>query len=205
MPTSYTRPSVYPDFCTNTANRSAPSVGEVAAGYQPDQIPPCEEHNYLFGTTGDWIRWLDQQQQLAAVQLEFDATIGTGGTYADINAMMTAIAAGTVINKALVITPQTLTSTEVIPSTVTDLEIVFKPGAFINKGGSVTPGLQIAGQRIRITGGRFTNFNGGSDVCIQLTSTAKNCRINGVNFFNSTTSIADGGNGNVLSNNIEEV
>jgi hypothetical protein len=56
---SYTRPTYYPDFCL-TGTRTPPPNGEVQTGYQPDQIPPCEEHNYLFGTAGDWIRWLDQ-------------------------------------------------------------------------------------------------------------------------------------------------
>lgn len=200
----YTRPSAYPDFCL-TGTRTAPGGEETNTGYQPDDIPPCEEHNYLFGTTGDWVRWLDQQQQANASQLEFDAVIGTNGTYPDINTMVTAIVGGANIHKVLVSTLQTLAATQTIPSTITDLELVFKPNAFYSKGGSVTPGLVIHGQRVTIRGGRWMNFSGGSDVAINLASDSRNCRIADINFFSCTTAVQDQGTNNVIEGIIEEV
>jgi hypothetical protein len=200
----YTRPTTYPDFCL-AGTRTSPSGSEINTGYQPDQIPPCEEHNWLVGTTGDWVRWLDQQQQANAASLEFDAVVGTNGNYPDINTLCAAITGGAVINKVLVTTLQTLAATQIIPSTITDLELVFKPSAFYSKGGSVTPGLQIAGQRITIRGGRWMNFSGGSDVAIQLTSASKNCRISDINFYLCTTAVQDLGNNNTIEGICEEV
>jgi hypothetical protein len=200
----YSRPSNYPDFCT-TGTRDAPTSGEILSGYLPNQIPPCEEHNYLFGTTGDWVRWLDQQEQLNSSQLAFDATVGTGGTYPDINSLVAAITGGAQINRVLVTTLQTLAATQLITSGITDLELVFKPQAFYSKGGAVTPGLSIAGQRITIRGGRWMNFSGGSDVAIAVQSTARNCRIADVNFFTCTKAINDAGVNTVIEGTIEEV
>lgn len=200
----FSRPTFYPDFCT-TGTRTQPSGGETLSGYLPNEIPPCEEHNYLFGTTGDWIRWLDQQEQLSFSNQEFDAVIGTSGNYPDINTMIAAITGGAIINKVLVATLQTLAATQVITSGILDLELVFKPNAFYSKGGAVTPGLSILGQRITVRGGRWMNFNGGSDVAISLGGSARNCRIADVNFFNCTTAVADGGVNTTLLGNIEEV
>lgn len=40
------------------ATKVAPSSGQIAAGFQPEQEPPGEWLNYLFNNYGDWIRYL---------------------------------------------------------------------------------------------------------------------------------------------------
>lgn len=200
----YPRPSVYPDFCL-TGTRTAPGGGETNSGYSPNQRPPSEEHNFLFGTTGDWVRYFDQQVQAFVIQQGFDATVGSGGTYADLNALSAAIVGGAVIHSVLVISNITVSSTQVIASTVSDLAIYFKKGTVIAKGASTTPGISIAGQRIDLFGARMSSFSGVSDVAIQLETTAKNCRIQECNFVSCTTTVNDLGNNNNLANNIEEV
>jgi hypothetical protein len=201
---AYTRPTNYPDFAL-TGTRTSPSGSEINTGYQPDQIPPAEEHNWLFGTTGDWIRWLDQVTQANTAQLAYDATVGNAGTYPDINSLVAAITGGAVINRVLVTSIQTLAATQVITAGIADLEIMFKPGSFYSKGGAVTPGLVIHGQRITIRGGRWMNFSGVSDKAIQLASDSKNCRICDINFFQCTTAIEDLGTNNTIYGNTEEV
>jgi len=200
----YSRPSVYPDWAL-TGTRTNPGTPAINTGYTPDFIPPAEWHNWQFGYLGDWVRWLDQQQQINASQFEYDAIVGTNGTYATINAMIAAITGGAQIHKVLVTTPQTLTSTQIITSGIVDLWLTFRPDAVYTKGLTTTPGLSIQGQRITIEGGRWTSFNGGSDVAIQLEAASKNCRIINTNFAGNTTDINDLGTNNVIANIIQEV
>lgn len=198
------RPSQYPDFCL-LGIRTAPSVPLTNTGYVPDQPPLPTDHNYLFGLTGDWVRWLDQQEQLSSQQVFFDATVGSGGTYADINALVTAITGGAPIKNVLVISNITVSSTQVIPNTISDLRIWFKKGVTIAKGAATTPGIAISGNRIELRCGRFSSFSGGSDVAVQLEALSKNCRVVDNDFVTCTTAVADAGSNNQITGTIEEV
>lgn len=200
----FSRPTQYPDWCL-TGTRTNPGGPATNVGWQPDQAPPPEWHNYLFGYLGDWIRWLDQEQQLNGAQFNYDATVGSGGTYSDLNALSAAIVGGATIHSALVISNITFSSTQVIASGVSDLKIEFKKGTVMAKGLSTTPGISVAGQRIDIVGGRFSSFSGGSDVALQFESTSKNCRAINNNFAACTTAINDLGANNQLTGTIEEV
>jgi hypothetical protein len=131
--------------------------------------------------------------------------VGSGGTYADINALVAAITGGAVINSVLVISNITVSSTQVIGSGISDLAIYFKKGTVIAKGGSTTPGISVQGNRIDLIGGRFSTFNGGSDRAIQLESNSKNCRVLNCNFVACTTAINDLGANNAEIGTIEEV
>lgn len=199
-----TRPSQYPDFCL-TGSRTAPSVPLTNTGYVADQIPLPTDHNYLFGVTGDWIRWLDQQEQLSALQFQYDATVGNGGTYADINALVAAITGGAPIREALVISNLTFSTTQVITSGIADLRLTFKKGTVMAKGASTTPGISVQGQRIDIVGARMSSFSGGSDVALQFESASKNCRALNNNFLACNTGVNDLGSNNEESGTIEEV
>lgn len=200
-----TRPTTYPDWCL-TGTRTAPSGSEINTGYQPDQIPPCEEHNWLWGFLGDWIRWLDQQEQLDEAQFEYDAIVGTNGTYPDINALDAAIVGGAIHHKVLVTTPQTLATPQVISAGVTDLWLTFLPQAIYTKTISVTIGLVVHGQRITIDGGRWAGFSGISEEAIRFESDSKNCRATGINFaVDCTTGLNDLGTNNAIYGNIDEV
>lgn len=202
---SVTRPTTYPDWCT-TGTRTSPSGSEIMTGYKPDQIPPCEEHNWLWGFLGDWIRWLDQQEQLDGAQNEYDATVGTGGTYADINALIAAITGGAVHHKVLVTTPQTLASAQVITSAITDLWLVFLPQAVYTPTSGVATGMIVHGQRITVEGGRWAGFSGGGDQAIRFESDSKNCRATGINFASDcTTGLNDIGTNNISYGIMDEV
>lgn len=192
----------YPDWATDTSQRVEPTSPQKVSGFAPNFRPPAQWHNYLFGILSDWIRWLDLITQLNNSQNEFDAVVGTNGTHATINILMADPNISN-ITKVLVTTPQTLTATQVINKS--DIEFVFKPSAVYSKGLTTTPGISIQAQRVKIMGGRFTSFNGVSDVAIQIETTRKNNWITNGSFVNNTTDINDLGSNNVLANNIVEL
>lgn len=205
MPTP-TRPSSTPAWTQgNTGQQTEPTTGEKFSGYSPNQRPSPKKLNWVLGNVSDWIDWFDYKIQAGIAALQgYDWVVGVGGTHATINLLMadSNVVAG---NRILVTSPQTLTATQVISKS--DLDFDFKPSAIYSKGLTTTPGISITGNRNNIRGGRFTSFNGGSDVAISVASGAKNNLITEVRFNGNTTAIADlaSANNTTLSNNIEEV
>lgn len=189
----------------NPGVQDEPTSPEKFGGFAPNQRPSPQWVNWILGNISDWIDWLDQVTQLAIVQFKYDATVGSGGTYADINALVAAITGGANIHSVLVISNITFSVTQVITSGITDLLIEFKKGTVMAKGGSTTPGISVAGQRIDLLGARMSTFNGGSDVAIQLESTCKNSRVLNCNFLSCTTAVNDLGANNEELGSIEEV
>lgn len=199
MPTPV-RPSTTP-FWGGT--QVEPTTPQKTTGFVPNFRPPAEWHNFLFGDMYSWILWLDYITQTFLIpNKEFDWSVGTGGTHADINALM---ADSNVVpgNKILVTTPQTLTATQVISKN--DLTFVFKPSAVYSKGIGGSPGISITANRVTIRDGRFTAFSTGGDIAISLSGASKNCLIEGIRFASCDTAVADAGANNTLANIIEEV
>lgn len=60
-------PGSFPDFATNanyaggpnigTPTKSAPSAGRIQDGWRNNDVPPAQEHNWLFSFIGQWIRY----------------------------------------------------------------------------------------------------------------------------------------------------
>lgn len=196
-----TRPSVYPDWAL-TGTRSNPGGPATNTGFLPEFIPPAEWHNFLFGYMGDWVRWLDFANQTNLARNEYDATVGTNGTHATINALMADPGIAN-IYRVLVTTPQTLTSTQVINKS--DIQLVFKPSAVYSKGSGLVKGISITAPRVRITGGRFTDWATAGDKAIQLEVGANNCIIVEAMGNNNATFVNDLGANNTLVAVIEEV
>jgi hypothetical protein len=170
------------------------------------EIPPHEYFNWWQNLVGQWIVYLNTE--LAAVQALqgiYDAIVGTGGTHADLNAVVAAMGV-TLPNqdvKVFVKSPLTVIATQVLSKEGMDIE--FHPKAFIAKGLTVVTGIQITAKRVKIKGGRFINFNEVGGEGIELTANGKNCHILNNTFSNCTDSVTDGGANNVLIGNIEEV
>jgi hypothetical protein len=202
---SFTRPTSYPNWTVgNPGVQDQPTSGEKFGGFVPNQRPAPTWMNWLLGNISDWINWLDQETQLNNSQQEYDAVVGTNGTHADINSLM-ADPNIAQIYRVLVTTPQTLLTTQTINKS--DIDFIFKPSAVYSKAltGS-TKGLSITASRVRIYGGRWTSYNGGGDIAIEIGSGVKNCIIDGVMFSSDcTTTINDLGTNNVLGNNLQEV
>ena len=195
------RPGTYPRWAL-TGTRTNPGNSAINTGWLPDQIPPAEWHNWLFGFLGDWIDWLDYITQANLAIQEYDAVVGVSGTHATINALMADINIAN-IHRVLVTSPQTLTSTQVINKS--DILLDFKESAVYSKGASLAKGISITANRVRIRGGRFTDWAAGGNVAIQIESGVKNCFITECLAVNNNTFINDLGSNNLVVNNIEEI
>lgn len=133
--------------------------------------------------------------------LGFDAIVGTGGTHASINAVISDPNIAN-IKRVLVITSAALTTTQTISQD--DMEFVFKAGVVYSKS-SATKGISVNANRVTLIGGRFSGFSGGSDTAIQIESGKNNNFIQGARFNTNTADITDSGTGSLLANNIQEV
>lgn len=103
---------------------------------------------------------------LSGLKAPYDAIVGPESqiqsTHASINNVM-ADADIANIKKILVDASYSVDSPETIDQD--DKEICFSPGAVISKGSSAT-GLIVTGNRVTIDKGKFSGFNGGSDIAI---------------------------------------
>lgn len=153
MPGPYTRPTQYSDFCL-TGTRTQPPSGEINTGYAANQRPPAEEHNYLFGTNGDWVRWLDQLTQQMLAQQGYDFTVGAGGQFADLNAAM---ASSLVQPGARLLIISSLALTVIQQITKNNISIACLPNVAITDGGAGT-GIQISAAEVNWEGGKFAGF-----------------------------------------------
>jgi hypothetical protein len=199
-----TRPTDRPSWTQgNPGVQDQPTAPEKFGGWSPNQRPPAQWMNWILGNMSDWIDWFDFKIQAGIAALQgFDWVVGTGGTHADINAL---IADVNVVPGAriLMTSPQTLINTQVISKT--DLEFVFKPSAVYSKGLTLVTGIQITVDRVTISGGRFTDWVTSGDKAIQVAVGSKNCLIMGARFANCDTAVDDLGTNTSLVGIIEEV
>ncbi len=188
----------------DAAKQTEPTVGKKLLGWIADERPSFKFMNFLFFNTDEWIKYLEGVTDgLLALQSTYDVVVGVGGTHASLAA---AIAAGLGPDqRVLVIDPFTVTSTIVLSENGWFIE--WKPNAIYAQGLTTTPGLRVTGERVTLVNGRFIDFDGGSDVAIELAAASKNCLVNKCRFNNVDTDIDDtlGGVNNTLSDNIIEV
>jgi len=202
------RPSVLVPWTDgNVSKVTEPSGAKKLLGFTPEEKPSPFEFNWQLHFLGLWIEFLDQEiAATAALKNAYDATVGAGGDYADINAVMTAMDGVTLPVqdvRILVKDPLTITTTQVVdkPGVV----LVFHPKALIAKGTGAL-GLQLDAERCKVDGGRFMNFSVGGDKAIELTANAKNCFIINNSFLNNDTEIDSAlGSNNIITNNITEI
>ena len=193
-----------PNFGTVTVE---PTAQEKEDGWVPDQRPPRETMNWLFYAVDQWIDYLEQQSDIVTANAaQYDAIVGTLGTHATINDVMTDMD-GVILPvqdvRIFVIDPQTIAATQVVDKP--GVEIVFHPKAAMAKGGATVIGLQVDVKRVKIFNGRFLNFDEAGGKAIELTANAKNCQIVGNTFDNNTEEIDDLGSNNSLAHNLVEV
>ena len=153
-----------------------PGAGKRDTGWVVE-IPPVEFFNWWMNNVGNWIDYLNTEvAAVAAIQGLYDAVVGIGGTHADLNAViadMDGVTLPLVDVRIYVLSPLTVTSTQVIDKE--GVEIEFHPKASFAKGASLVTGLQIDASRVKVMGGRFLNFDEGGGVAIDMTANAKNC------------------------------
>ena len=198
-----TKPATKPDWTrTNPTARVEPSGSKKENGWDPNERPPREFMNWLFYSVG--VEWLDYFEEvtdgLISLQSTYDVVVGVGGTHATLNDAIADASLGDNL-RVLVQDPATLTATQVLSKN--GWEIVFKPRAIYSQGAATTPGIQVTGDRVKLVGGRFTDFDGGSDVAIQIDG--ENCRVQDCNFLNCDVSIQDNATNTLLTANLDEV
>lgn len=186
----------------DAAKQVEPSAGKKLLGWVALERPPFEFMNHLFFRLDEWQHYFESvTDELVAGTPDFDAVVGSGpGTFADINAAVAAVSAGSSI---LVRTSQTIDAVQIINKA--NIRIEFHPSAVINRGTSVT-GIRIDAAGVFLHMGRFNNFVTGGDVALDITANGDNCHILNNRFAVGTdTEIADIGANNVKLGNITEV
>lgn len=203
------QPTSAPDWTAGNPNQGTisiePSAGKKQGGWTGGERPPHQTMNWLFQNISEWIGYIrDEVAPAVFTNAEYDATVGFGGTHADLAALMAdpEVAAGNIKN-VLISQSQNLTSPVALNQN--DMNFVFKPGVTVFKDTGATRALVISAERVRVLNARFSGFNVSGDIAVELTGTSKYCII-GQSYFNDCdTTIQDDGATNVLSNNVEEV
>lgn len=130
----------------------------------------------------------------------YDAIVGSGGTHATLAAAIAAASAGW---KILVISNETISAGVVID--VANIQIDFKPGVTLSKGGSATEALDIDGvEGVRINGGRISGFNAGGNAGIRIRSDANYAMIRDTRFDDCTAAIDDSSSTSSIVGTLEE-
>lgn len=164
----------------NPSQGIEPTSGEKLAGYAPNQRPGNKKFNWLLGNMSDWIDYFETAtDQFAGV---YQAIVGTG-FYADINAAVAAVAAG---SRILVLDSATINTIQSISKN--RIQIDFQPGVIYTKG-SAASALQIQADYVRINGGEFFNFGAAGAVVIDAGSDFT--KIRDSHFRTCTLDIAD--------------
>lgn len=191
-----------PSFGTVTIE---PSAGKKQTGWTAGERPPHQTMNWLFFNILDWINYFETTtDSLTNLQGVFDAVVGTGGDYATLADLVASADWGNGLLKNILVT-----SDQAISAPVTidqnDVNIEFKPGVNVLKGVGANRALIIDAERVRITKGRFANFNAVGDIAIEVLGTASFVMIMENFFLNNDEDVIDQGGTQVLiTNNIQE-
>jgi len=196
------KPTSKPDWTDGDAAKvQEPSAAKKLLGWVSLERPPFEFMNFLFFNIDEWIDYFEVTTDgLLALQSTYDAVVGVGGTHSTLN---DAIADGGLGNdvRVLVTDVTTVVATQVLSKD--GWEIVFKPRASFSQGAATTPAIQITANRVNIMGGRFIDFDGGSDVALQVDG--DNCMIRDTRFLNCDVEIEDNGTNTSISGTLTEV
>ncbi len=175
-----------------------PGAAKKLLGWVASERPPFKTMNFVLFVLDLWSKYFEEVTDTFVAQgLNYDAVIGVTGTHADFNAFNAAAILDSTLKRVLVVDPLTIAATQNL--TVNDLHFVFKPQAVISQGASLALGINISGERVTFQGGRFINFDTGTDIALRLTAAAKNCHLNGCRFFLNDTDVDDLGSNNLLN------
>lgn len=184
----FTKPTDHIDWTDGSTPTKVvePSVGKKLLGWIAGERPAFQFMNWLFWQTDNWDKYEETVTDFL-LQSGYKATIGTGGTFADINAAMASadILPG---DRLLVISNLALAATQII--TKANVAIDLMPGITISKAGAGT-GIQFSAVGIRLKGGRISGFSGGGDKAILIDVGSNYFFIGEVRFGTNTTDISD--------------
>lgn len=180
------KPTSKPDWTLSNAGvRVEPDSSYKNTGWFSNIRPPYQFMNWLFYICSAWINYFDSSIDIiSSAGLAYDFSIGTGGTYPDINSAMadSAVVAG---SRLLILNSLSLTTTQVVNKNNIAIDMV--PGAVLTDGGAAT-GVEFSGTRCRIKGGKMSGF---SVAAIKIDVAANYARVGEMNFVSNTTDIND--------------
>lgn len=183
--------------------RVEPSALIKQEGWAASQRPPAQTMNWLLFNLLEWQDYFELiTDGLIALQSTYDVVIGVNGTHATLNDAIADTGLGENV-RVLVYDAATLTATQVLSKN--GWVIDFKPSAIYAQGAVTSPGIQVTAERVKISGARFIDFNGGTDKAIELSAATKNCVVKDCSFYNCDVEIDDLGTNNALINNLTEV
>lgn len=169
-----------PDFATVTQE---PTALKKQQGWFANEKPAREFMNWLFFKQDEWNKYFEDE--LDNFNSAFQFVVGSGsGMTADLATAITNAAAG---DRILVTEDDSIDSTIQITKR---LEIYFKPGVTYSKGSAGT-GIEITADNVVIRQGRFTGFNGGSDIAIQVANSASHTKLRDIGFASNDKNIDD--------------
>lgn len=173
---------------TNPTVRTEPSGSKKETGWAPNERPPAEFFNYLEFITNEWVEYFESvTDAFTGYQSIYSAFVGTGSlaTHADLNAAIVDVAAG---SKILVLTSATINTVQSISKN--RIMVEFMPGVIYTKG-SVANALRVQADYVRIVGGEFDTFSGGSDAAILVDAGADFAKIHDQHFKSCTADVTD--------------
>ena len=166
-----------------------PSNGKQTAGWQIDERPAREFMNALFQNAFDWISYLNSvYSQVAGVTGIYQGYVGVTNplaTYASINAAVAALPAG---SRILVLESAVLNTIQAISKN--DFEVNFVAGVTYSKG-TASSAIQVQASGVKIKGGRFTGFNGVSDIALLIDAGSAFTMYSEMRFNGNTTNVTD--------------
>jgi hypothetical protein len=191
----------------NPVKAQEPVSPKKALGFVADERPSPLHHNWLWARVGNWLKYLESATDvLIASNLEFDAIVGSapGCTHATLAAAVAAASAGW---KVLVTESANVAAR--ITLNKADMEIMFKPGVVFTKTGD-TVCFEYSTARVKVRGGRYVGWTGGSNKVHRLLSGADYCSILENVFGAGTTeevddAAVDDDKKPVVANNLSEV
>lgn len=180
-----------------------PSAGKKLVGWGISERPPREYMNWLFQNIDEWLKYFETTTDgILSGGTEYDAIVGAGGTHPNIVALVGSAEwiAGT-IKHVLIASSETLSAPVTLDKN--DVHILFKSGVTIYSGANAT-GLTIDADRVRLSNGRFADFDGAGDKAVVVSATANWAQVNNCYFFNNDTAIDDLAANSSLNGNVEE-
>lgn len=128
---------------------------------------------------------------------KFHAVVGVGpySTHADLNAVM---ADANISNIKEILVAESLTINTVQTIDQNNKRIYFAPGVTLTKG-TAASGVVVSATGVDLDRGRFSGFNGGSDVAVGYENGADNGSVFGTRFNNCTNTIVDLTSGGVAT------
>lgn len=170
-----------PSFGTVTIE---PTGGKKLTGFTSGERPAFQTMNWLIYNLDQWIEYFD-----AVFPGIYHAIVGAGAgaSHATLAAALADVA---VPAGARILIQDSATVNATIQVTKNNVQLEFMPGVTYSKG-SATTGLQISADGVRIMGGRFAAYSGGSDKAILIDAGSDYTMIRDIRFANCTTEVDD--------------